>query len=591
MRWLLLILCGLISAYGQASELKSLLPPVRLAVVNSFGSNLSVRYFNDTVNAIARAVAPRRLVVQFYDQEVFLQAAQVKGFDLAIASSGLTALMTDASSASALLTVINSRTPDPNKPTAVSSLCGVTGRINCLADLKGKTVAVSSTKAFAGFLAVMGEIQSEGLNPNRLFKSVTATHKPMTELVKQVVNKEVDVAFIASCLLENMEADGVIPKGCLKVVNEKKDENFYCKHSTRLYPGWILSAQPTLESKTLRKIMEALLQLPPGKEEGSYWTVATDYDQMNLLLERMEVRYLEDRTIGWILRYYRWYFIIGCGLLLLFILNWAYLAFAVRRKTAQLHRKIEENREYERENRKITERIEALENAKSIGIISAMVAHELKQPLGAINNYSEAILRQLKRGKKPAEEILTEAFSEIKSESQRASDIVEFVRNIGRKEPRERKCFDLEAAVSRTIRLMKRLGRLNSKCTLSGAKNVLVFADPLNVDLVLMNLLKNAEEAVRNQSNAEIKVEIKNAGADALVIIDDNGPKMSDEQFASLRNLGQSSKKDGLGLGLAIVRELLEANGGSLKLVRIPAGGLRCIASLPIALEDKNGPG
>ena len=493
MRWLLLILCGLISAYGQASELKSLLPPVRLAVVNSFGSNLSVRYFNDTVNAIARAVAPRRLVVQFYDQEVFLQAAQVKGFDLAIASSGLTALMTDASSASALLTVINSRTPDPNQANGgVIVVRSDRDDINCLADLKGKTVAVSSTKAFAGFLAVMGEIQSEGLNSNRLFKSVTATHKPMTELVKQVVNKEVDVAFIASCLLENMEADGVIPKGCLKVVNEKKDENFYCKHSTRLYPGWILSAQPTLESKTLRKIMEALLQLPPGKEEGSYWTVATDYDQMNLLLERMEVRYLEDRTIGWILRYYRWYFIIGCGLLLLFILNWAYLAFAVRRKTAQLHRKIEENREYERENRKITERIEALEKAKSIGIISAMVAHELKQPLGAINNYSEAILRQLKRGKKPAEEILTEAFSEIKSESQRASDIVEFVRNIGRKEPRERKCFDLEAAVSRTIRLMKRLGRLNSKCTLSGAKNVLVFADPLNVDLVLMNLLKEA---------------------------------------------------------------------------------------------------
>lgn len=561
MRWLLLILCGLISAYGQASELKSLLPPVRLAVVNSFDSNLSVRYFNDTVNAIARAVAPRRLVVQFYDQEVFLQAAQVKGFDLAIASSGLTALMTDASSASALLTVINSRTPDPNQANGgVIVVRSDRDDINCLADLKGKTVAVSSTKAFAGFLAVMGEIQSEGLNPNRLFKSVTATHKPMTELVKQVVN-------------------------------EKKDENFYCKHSTRLYPGWILSAQPTLESKTLRKIMEALLQLPPGKEEGSYWTVATDYDQMNLLLQRMEVRYLEDRTIGWMLNYYRWYFIVGCGALLLIILNWAYLAFAVRRKTEQLRKKVEENREYERENRKITERIEALEKAKSIGIISAMVAHELKQPLGAINNYSEAILRQLKRGKKPAEEILTEAFSEIKSESQRASDIVEFVRNIGRKEPRERKCFDLEAAVSRTIRLMKRLGRLNSKCTLSGAKNVLVFADPLNVDLVLMNLLKNAEEAVRNQSNAEIKVEIKNAGADALVIIDDNGPKMSDEQFASLRNLGQSSKKDGLGLGLAIVRELLEANGGSLKLVRIPAGGLRCIASLPIALEDKNGPG
>lgn len=585
-------MCGLISAYAQASQLNNLLPPVRLAVVNSFGSNLSVRYFNGTVNAIAKAVAPRRLVVQFYDQEVFLEAAQNKGFDLAIASSGLTALMTDASGAAALLTIINSRTPDPNHANAgVIVVRSDRDDINCLADLKGKTVAVSSTKAFAGFLAVMGEIQAEGLNPNRLFKSVTATHKPMTELVKQVVNKEVDVAFIASCLLENMEADGVIPKGCLKVINEKKDENFYCKHSTRLYPGWILSAQPTLNSKTLRKIMEALLQLPPGKEEGSYWTVATDYDQMNLLLQRMEVRYLEDRTIGWMLNYYRWYFIVGCGALLLIILNWAYLTFAVRRKTEQLRKKVEENREYERENRKITERIEALEKAKSIGIISAMVAHELKQPLGAINNYSEAILRQLKRGKKPAEEILTEALSEIKSESQRASEIVEFVRNIGRKEPRQRKRFNLESAVEHTIELMKRLGRLNSKCTLTGAENLFVYADPLNVDLVLMNLLKNAEEAVRNQQNAEIKVEIKNAGADALVIIEDNGPDMTDDQFASLRNLGQSSKKDGLGLGLAIVRELLEANGGSLKLVRIPSGGLRCIASLPIALEDKDGPG
>jgi len=574
-------LCGLISAYAQASQLNNLLPPVRLAVVNSFGSNLSVRYFNGTVNAIAKAVAPRRLVVQFYDQEVFLEAAQNKGFDLAIASSGLTALMTDASGAAALLTIINSRTPDPNHANAgVIVVRSDRDDINCLADLKGKTVAVSSTKAFAGFLAVMGEIQAEGLNSNRLFKSVTATHKPMTEMVKQVVNKEVDVAFIASCLLENMEADGVIPKGCLKVINEKKDENFYCKHSTRLYPGWILSAQPTLNSKTLRKIMEALLQLPPGKEEGSYWTVATDYDQMNLLLQRMEVRYLEDRTIGWMLNYYRWYFIVGCGALLLIILNWAYLAFAVRRKTEQLRKKVEENREYERENRKITERI-----------ISAMVAHELKQPLGAINNYSEAILRQLKRGKKPAEEILTEALSEIKSESQRASEIVEFVRNIGRKEPRQRKRFNLESAVEHTIELMKRLGRLNSKCTLTGAGNLFVYADPLNVDLVLMNLLKNAEVAVRNQQNAEIKVEIKNAGADALVIIEDNGPDMTDDQFASLRNLGQSSKKDGLGLGLAIVRELLEANGGSLKLVRIPSGGLRCIASLPIALEDKDGPG
>lgn len=84
--------------------------------------------------------------------------------------------MTDASGAAALLTIINSRTPDPNHANAgVIVVRSDRDDINCLADLKGKTVAVSSTKAFAGFLAVMGEIQAEGLNPNRLFKSVTAT--------------------------------------------------------------------------------------------------------------------------------------------------------------------------------------------------------------------------------------------------------------------------------------------------------------------------------------------------------------------------------------------------------------------------------
>lgn len=47
-------------------------------------------------------------------------------------------------------------------------------------------------------------------------------------------------------------------------------------------------------------------------------------------------------------------------------------------------------------------------------------------------------------------------------------------------------------------------------------------------------------------------------------------------------------QKDGLGLGLAIVRELLEANGGSLKLSKVPTGGLRCVVTLPLALEDED---
>ena len=225
----------------------------------------------------------------------------------------------------------------------------------------------------------------------------------------------------------------------------------------------MFSIQPTLDSPTLRAITISLLQLPVDKDEGAYWTVANDYDQMNLLLEKSQVRYLEDRTLGWLLHYYQWYFIAGAAVLLLILLNSVYLGLAIRRKTHQLQKKNQENEEYERENRKIQERIENLEKTNSIAIISAMVAHELKQPLGAINNYSEALLRQLSRNKSPSEKILKEALSEIKSESTRASDIIDFVRTIGRKERRERKQFNLERTVSRIISLMKRLGKAQSK--------------------------------------------------------------------------------------------------------------------------------
>lgn len=591
-----LFVCAVTAATNLsfASEIKKTEPvtsksEVRLAVVNSFGVNISVRYFNGTVNAIAKAVAPRRLNIQIYDQENFLEAARNDGFDLAIASSGLTAVMLDSSGGTALLTAINKYTPDPNRANAgVIITRSDRADINSLEDLRGKTLAVSSKKAFAGFLAVFGEIEAEGINPNHLFRTVTATRQPMTDLVDRVLNKEVDVAFVASCMLENMEEKDSLPPRALKVINEKKDDNFYCKHSTRLYPGWILSAKSSLSSQTARNIVEALLQLKPDSQEGTYWTIASDFEQMNLLLQRTAIRYLDDRTVSWALNYYKNYFLIGGILLIVFILNWIYLAVTVRRKKKELQKKVEENKEYEKENRLIQARIESLEKANTIGIVSGLVAHELKQPLAAINNYAEALLRKLNNNRMPSETSLSRALKEIHTEGQRASDIIDFVRSIGKKEKRERKVFDAQQKVMTVLEMMRRIGKLYAKYSLEIEENVLIKADPLNVDLVLLNLIKNAQEALTGIPNAEIKIIVRRTERWAQIIIEDNGPKLSDEEFARLRRVGQSTKQDGLGLGLAIAQELTESNGGILKLSKIPDGGLRCTVNLPPAKENNH---
>lgn len=72
-------MCGLISAYAQASQLNNLLPPVRLAVVNSFGSNLSVRYFNGTVNAMLKRLLREDLSSNFMTRKFFLRPLRIKG--------------------------------------------------------------------------------------------------------------------------------------------------------------------------------------------------------------------------------------------------------------------------------------------------------------------------------------------------------------------------------------------------------------------------------------------------------------------------------------------------------------------------------
>ena len=89
---------------------------MRLAVVNTFGDNFSVRYFNGTVNAIAKSLDGRRLIVQLYNQDEYLKAAKENKFDLSIASSGLTAVMMDTLGGTPLLTLSSLVCKNETKP-------------------------------------------------------------------------------------------------------------------------------------------------------------------------------------------------------------------------------------------------------------------------------------------------------------------------------------------------------------------------------------------------------------------------------------------------------------------------------------------
>ncbi len=566
-------------AYGSEKSI------VRLAIVNSFGTIVSRQYYDETIENIEKAVQPSRLVVTRYTQDDFLKAAQKGEFEISIASSGLTSVILADGDGTPLLAMSSAQAPDPNYGSG-SAIVVRADRddINNLEDLRGKRLAVMSKKAFAGYIIPMEQIEKTGINTNTLFSSTLVTGESMNAVLWAVKSGAADVGFIHTCLLENLEDPNMQEKD-FKVIGERNEPNFYCQTSTELYPSWLISVSPKLPTTKAREIIRTLVNMRPSKQLGLEWTITTNYRKMNMLLEPMKQIYREENSLVWFTKAYKWYLIGFAFLLALIILNSIYVGLIVRRRTAELKRVLDAKLEAEIENQKNLSRIESLERTKAIGLISSTVAHELKQPLAVINNYIEGLKRRTQKSGQVDQELLMNVLREVESESKRAADIVEMVRNYCKTQAgtKQRGTINLTELIRSVVELMVKNGKIPRYYQLDLASSVFVRADRLDIELVLINLIRNADQAVKDVEAPMLTISLKKSEHDAIVTITDNGPKLSDEAFEKMQSVGYSSKIDGLGLGLGIVRQLLEAEAGSLRLERNDTQGLSCIVKLPLA--------
>lgn len=112
-----------------------------------------------------------------------------------------------------------------------------------------------------------------------------------------------------------------------------------------------------------------------------------------------------------------------------------------------------------------------------------------------------------------------------------------------------------------------------------------VEANPLEIELMVLNLGKNAAEALKTAPSAtepEIRIEAAEKAGEAVITVCDNGPQIGEEDWKRLNDANVSTKASGLGLGLAIVRSLAEDMGGKLILSRPESGGLCAEIHLPL---------
>ena len=213
------VLCVAVIGTSGADPVLPKAPPVRLAVVNSYGEALSVRYFSATVDAIARAVEPRQLLIHEYDPPSFLKAAKTNAFDISIASSGLSSLMLERTNGSALLTLTSFRAKDPNHANGAAVVVrGDRTDLQTKGDLAGKDLAIVGRQAFAGWQVPAGDMIRQGLDPEHYFGSVTEVGMPMTNVLDAVKSGKADGGFVITCLLEELESEGKVKPGDFRVI-------------------------------------------------------------------------------------------------------------------------------------------------------------------------------------------------------------------------------------------------------------------------------------------------------------------------------------------------------------------------------------
>lgn len=250
---------------------------------------------------------------------------------------------------------------------------------------------------------------------------------------------------------------------------------------------------------------------------------------------------------------------------------------------------ITDRKQAEIEAKQRREELSHLSRVALIGEMSASIAHELNQPLAGIVSNASAGQRFIDRGKFDPQE-MRDLLADISADARRASDVVRQIRGMIRKEQTPRQQINLNHIVSSVVHMVGPDALLHSCELITSLDETLpaVEADPVQMQQVLVNLLMNAFDAMRDIPVSRRKVEItteQNGNGTICASVRDFGVGIPEKARERLFEQFFTTKEEGLGMGLAIVRSIVESHGGKIEAENAAEGGARFSFTLPTSGE------
>jgi PAS domain S-box-containing protein len=239
----------------------------------------------------------------------------------------------------------------------------------------------------------------------------------------------------------------------------------------------------------------------------------------------------------------------------------------------------------------------------TMGEMASTVAHELNQPLAAISNYCSGMISRI-RNDAIEKEGLIEALEKTSRQAQRAGQVIHRIRQfVKRSEPQQQvtRVRDITDAVLELAGFEMKRRRVTLNAVIS-QRLPNINADPILIEQVLLNLLKNAAEAIdmaetpQSRRVVELRVVQKSTQDQGQVIefqVNDGGPGMKEEHLSRLFEAFSSTKADGLGIGLSLCRSIVESHHGRIRAENIYNGstvmGCRFTFTLPVEPSEPEG--
>jgi two-component system sensor kinase FixL len=229
-----------------------------------------------------------------------------------------------------------------------------------------------------------------------------------------------------------------------------------------------------------------------------------------------------------------------------------------------------------------------LARLNELGEMASMLAHELNQPLAAIANYTQGCVRFLNDLDDAAAERIRDALEEAAKQSLRAGGIIRHLREFVTRGETETNVETMRTLIEEAGALALVGSREQGMRTVfefapEGAE---VLVDRVQIQQVLINLMRNAIEAMRESERRELIVRTAVEDGGVVVEVADTGPGVSNEVAERLFQPFVTSKASGMGIGLSISKRIIEAHGGEISVSRNDNGGATFRFSLPMADKE-----